>query len=443
MSKRRRHLDDDDIPCAASIKTKTRCAIPDGRKNIKRARIAPAAHELCESASLHPAVGVLPAEMLSEIVRRLPLADLAATAASGAPLASAAQAALARNLERSLGVAGVRDVNGDPMGAVAVMYNAIGHDDAATLKAILTAGLVREIDEPLPPMTVMELWETPIVAVFHIHNDDIVECPGSVRWKRADYQARRLYDTARNVGMMPFCNTCRTLPQTPLVRAIRCGSRRCVRTLLAAGARPQPPPEALLGVALERILLTHVAIAERHQSPRWPYERVWLPCPNRRTDRLGIVEDLVATFTRTPPPLHLLDTNPLSMLRYGANECVGKDNEYDDLPRALGAILGAGYSSDEPVSQLPLPHVPAYRLWWAHTISPCGAYGARHRPAKPRTETGPTREALATTTERQAAGIRFLDALDEGVGRSERLIAYTMLHMYQRAAPEPCSHLVD
>ncbi|WBR14848.1 hypothetical protein pkur_cds_674 [Pandoravirus kuranda] len=426
------------------MKTKTRCTTTLGeRKNTKRARIAQAAHEPCVLASPNPAISVLPPEMLAEIVRRLSLADLAATAASGAPLASAAQAALARNLKRSLDVAGVGDANGDPMGAVAVMYNAIGHDDASTLKAILTAGLVREIDEPLPSMTAMELWKTPIVAVFHIRDDDIIECPKSVRWKRADYQARRLYDTAHDVGAMPFRNTCRTLPQTPLVRAIRCGSRRCVRTLLAAGARPHPSPEALLGVALERILLTRVAIAERHLSPRWPHGRVWLPLPDRRTDRLGIIEDLTATFTRTPPPLHLLDTNPLSMLRYGANVCVGKDDEYDDLPRAIGAILGAGYSPDEPVSRLPLPDVPADGLLWSHTVSPYGAYGARHRPAKPRTETDPTRAALVITTERQAAGIRFLDALGEGVGRSERLIAHTMLHMYQRAAPEPCSHLVD
>lgn len=401
------------------------------------------AHNPHALASLDPAINVLPAEMLSEIVQRLPLADLAATAASGAPLASAAQAVLARNLERSLDVAGVRDVNSDPMGAVAVMYNAIGHDDAATLKAILTAGLVRAIDEPLPPMTVMKSWETPIVAVYHLHDRDTIECPDSVCRRGTDYRATHLCDTAHDVGMMPFRNTCRTLPQTPLVRAIRCGSRRCVRTLLAAGARPHPSPEALLGVALERLFLTHVAIAERHRSPRWPYKRVWLPLPDRRTDRLGIIEDLTATFTRTPPPLHLLDTNPLSLLRYSANARAGKGDEYDDLPRALGAILGAGYSPDEPVSQLPLPDVPAHGLLWSHTVSPYGAYGARHRPAKPRAETDPTHEALVTTTERQAAEIRFLDALGVGVDRTERLIAYAMLHMYQRAAPEPCSHLAD
>ncbi|AVK76334.1 hypothetical protein pneo_cds_727 [Pandoravirus neocaledonia] len=82
-------------------------------------------------------------------------------------------------------------------------------------------------------------------------------------------------------------------------------------------------------------------------------------------------------------------------------------------------------------------------MWWPHTMAPCGAYGARHSPAKPRVEVNPTHEALVTTTERQAAAIRFLDVLGVGVDRSERLVAYTMLHMYQRAAPEPCSYLVD
>lgn len=404
-----------------------------GRKGRKRPRVAPSENEPHTIASTGPAIALLPTEMLFVIVQKLALPDLARTATSGAPLAPVAQAILAQRLKAALDTVGVSDVDRDPVGAIAVLHNAISHDNAINLKAILDAGLAREIDEPLPPMAVMASWKTPIAVVLHLHNEGtayIIERPDSGRVMREVYQTGGLYDTAHDVCATPLRHSCRTLPQTPLVRAIRCGSRRCVRTLLAAGARPYPSPEALLGAALERIFLTRVAIAERHSRGRPPYGHVWVPCADRYTDRLGIVEDITAAFARTPPPLPLLDTNPLSMLRYGADESIDKDSPDDGLPRALGALLNAGYSSAEPVTRLPPSDASQHGLWWSHAVAPIAGYGACRRPIKSRAEVDITRENITAPTECQAAALALYEA--HGFHCCEGVNAFVMLHTYAR-----------
>lgn len=395
----------------------------------KRARTATAA-----AGSPEPAIDILPVEMLAEIVQKLSPADLVATSASGAPLASAAQAGLTRRLKGALNVAGVSDVDSDPAGAVAVLHNTISHDDAMTLKAILEAGFRRAIEDPLPPIASMTEWQAPIAAVFYLHGCDMIE--GAYRFwdRREDGAHREIYDVANDVGMLAHSDeTWRVLPPTPLVRAILCGARRCVRALLAAGVHPHPSPEALLGAAVERVLLTHVAIAERCPSGTWHR------CLDRATDRVGIIEDLTAAFARTPPPLPLMDANPLSILRYGATTCV----EYGDVPTKSGAlfrvmkgIFDAGYSPDEPVSRLPTSYILSRCLLRPSVTTPAGlnaTYGSHYLRDMP----GGTRQHLRfpTLTERQAAAIIACDYEDIGISLGETRTAEMVLAMYEHLAP--------
>ncbi|WBR14845.1 hypothetical protein pkur_cds_671 [Pandoravirus kuranda] len=405
----------------------------DGRPK-KRARMASTAEERTATNTAEPVINLLPVEMLAEIVQNLSPADLVATTASGAPLASAAQAVLSRRLEGALKIAGVSEVDSDPVGAATVLHNAISHDDVVALKAILGAGFQRTINEPLPPIKSMVEWETPIAAVFYLHGCDTIE--GAYRFwdRRSDGAHLEICDVADDVGMLARRDeTCRVLPPTPLVRAILCGARRCVRALLAAGAHPHPSPEALLGAAVERVVLTHVAIAERCPSGTWYH------CPDRATDRAGIVEDLTAAFVRTPPPLPLMDANPLSMLRYGASVC----DPYGDGPtksgtlfRAAKAVYDAGYSPDEPVSRLPTPYNVA-RCLLLRTVtapaSPSATYGS-HYLRDMRCGTS-QHLRFPTLTERQAAVIIASDYEDIGISLGETRTAEMVFVIYEHLAP--------
>ncbi|AJF97215.1 hypothetical protein TW95_gp0481 [Pandoravirus inopinatum] len=410
--------------------------VPFGGRARKRARTAttttadePPAVDLFE-----PAVYRLPAEMLAEIVQRLPPADLVATTASGAPLASAAQAVLGRRLEAALKVAGVSDVDSDPVGAVAILNNAISHDDATTLKAILNVGFRRAINEPLPPITSMVKWDTPTAMVSYLHGRDRIECADGLRNRREDGAHREICDVAHDVSMMARDGyTWRVLPHTPLVRAILCGARRCVRTLLSAGARPHPSPEALLGAAVERIFLTHVAIVECRQLG------MWHRCPDRATDRVGIVEDLTGAFARTPPPLPLMDANPLSMLRCGATASAVYDDgpaKSDILFRVLKRIADVGYSPDEPVTQLPSPHLSWCGVPWRTAAAPGGphaTYGSlclRDRPG----DGGPSHR-FPTLTERLTAAVIACDHEDIGIPPYEMEIAEAIFAIYEHISP--------
>nr|UDO47173.1 hypothetical protein [Pandoravirus massiliensis] len=167
------------------METEMQHAPLDGRRR-KRARTAVTADEQIASNMSEPVITMLPIEMLAEIVQKLSPADLVAATASGAPLASAAQAVLARRLEGALKLAGVSDAESDPVGAATVLYNAISHDDATTLKAILEAGFRRAIEDPLPPIKSMAEWETPIAAVFYLHGCDMVECVHRFQNRRDD-----------------------------------------------------------------------------------------------------------------------------------------------------------------------------------------------------------------------------------------------------------------
>lgn len=414
------------------MEIETQRAPLDGSRR-KRARTTTTADEWIATNTSEPAINILPVEMLAEIVQRLPSSDLVATAASGAPLASAARAVLTRRLERALKVAGVSDVDSDPLGATAILHNAIGHDDATTLKAILGAGFQRAIDEPLPPITSMAKWETPTVAVFYLHGCDMIEC-ADIFLDRKDGARHEICDVTNDVSMMARSDvTWRVLPHTPLVRAILCGSRRCVRVLLAAGARPYPSTEALLGAAVERVLLTHVAIAEHRPSG------TWYGCSDRATDRIGIVEDLTATFARTPLPLPLMDANPLSLLRYGANMCAAYGDDRakgDTVFRVLKRIVDAGYSPDEPATRLPTPYMLSCGSLRRTVIapgSPNATYGSdclRDMPGG----VGQHRR-FPILTERQAAAIIACDPEDIGICQSEMRIAAAVFAIYEHLAP--------
>lgn len=393
------------------------------------------------------AIGLLPAEVLEAILDWLAPRDLAAVAASGAPLCNASRAMLARRLARALAITGVYDVEYDPLGALVVLHNAISRDDPITTKAIVRAGLVRSLDEPLPPIKSMLEWDTPIVAAFYLDNDGAMERGDSGPWEKdngnRDYKIELDVSTSTSSTLRSW----RVLPHTPLVRAIQCGARKCVRVLLAAGARPHPSPEALLGCALDRIFHTHVAIAESHCRNRdyWHWDKTWAPQPHRSTDRVGIVEDLVAAFGRTPPPLPLLDDNPLSALRYGALVSCrrGHGTAATNLERVLRALLRAGYSPDERMSQLP--------PLWAVMGTPeerteRDTEGAWTRLAGPDSRPWTPRDAFArrrepnTETEREAAAVMCVQLVRESGGDVESvLIPMAMISMYERLVPRSAS----
>lgn len=389
------------------------------------------------------AIGVLPNEMLQAIVGCLAPRDLPAVAASGAPLSNAARAALDRRLLQALAVTGVEDADDDPLGALVVLHNAITRDDPVTTKAILDAGLADSINEPLPAIKNMPEWDTPIVAAFYLDNDGTMERSASTPW---DGDGKHGYDMAFDVSTSTSSTlrSWRILPHTPLVRAIQCGARRCVRVLLAAGARPCPSPEALLGCALDRIFHTHVAIAEYHShihDDYWRSHHAWVPRPHRATDRVGIVEDLVATFARTPPPLPMFDINPLSALRYGTLfSCrKGHGTAGTDLERVLGAVLGAGYSPDERMSRLPplwaVMGTPEERTETQARDTWTRLAGPDSRPWTPRDSFAKRRET-DMDTEREAAAIMCVQWIRESGGNAKSmLIPMAILAMYGRLVP--------
>ncbi|WBR14839.1 hypothetical protein pkur_cds_665 [Pandoravirus kuranda] len=417
----------------------------------KRARVS--ACEAPSYASKTPAdcaIDVLPVEILQAILDWLAPRDLVAVAASGAPLCNAARAMLARRLERVLAATGVESVEDDPLGALVVLHNAISRDDPVTTTAVLRAGLARSIDEPLPAIKNMPKWDTPIIAAFYLDNDGTMERGDSRPWEkdngRGDYKIEFDVSTSTSSTLRSW----RVLSHTPLVRAIQCGARRCVRVLLAAGARPLPSPEALLGCALDRIFHTHVATAERHCTNRsyYRWDNTWVPQPHRPTNRVGIVDDLVAAFARTPPPLPLLDDNPLSALRYGALVSCrkGHGTAAVDLERVLRALLGAGYSPDERMSQLP--------PWWGVLGTPeertekqtkdswtCSK-GPDSRPWTPRDAFARRREP-DTETEREAAAVMCAQLIRASGGNVESvIIPMAMMSMYERLVPRPAA-LID
>lgn len=389
-------------------------------------------------------IGALPVEILQAILDWLAPRDLVAVAASGAPLCNTARAMLARRLERALAITGVESVEDDPLGALVVLHNAISRDDPVTTAAVLQAGLAHSVDEPLPAIKSMLEWDTPIVAAFYLDNDGTMERGDSKPWdKDTGHKYNIDYDVSTSTSST--LRSWRVLPRTPLVRAIQCGARKCVRVLLAAGARPHPSPEALLGCAVDRIFHTHVAIAESHCINRsyYRWDNTWLPQPHRPTDRVGIVEDLVAAFARTPPPLPLFDDNPLSALRYGALVSCrkGHGTAATDIERVLGALLGAGYSPDERMSQLPpfwgVMGTPEERTEkqsesvWAHFVGPDS------RPWMPRDAFARRREP-DTETEREAAAIMCVRLIRASGGNVESIvIPMAMMSMYERLVPRP------
>jgi hypothetical protein len=177
------------------------------------------------------------------------------------------------------------------------------------------------------------------------------------------------YRVGDDVAGFPLAasNGCRLPCVTdPLTRAVDYGSRRCVQALVQSGAQPAPSIEALLVVALDRLLWESVIVVDCQTghglSNDVPIE--WGPPTSRAVDLAGIVGDLLKAFARSSPISHL-DMNPLSALRatVSSNDRLGRVSPIGSInstARLVGqirqtvdALLRAGYSPDEPVASLP------------------------------------------------------------------------------------------
>lgn len=85
---------------------------------------------------------------------------------------------------------------------------------------------------------------------------------------------------------------------------------------MAAGARPRPSVETPLACAIDRLVYRTVLVVQRRRgSTAGHVFPAWGTPEHRGVDGPGIVDDLLAAFARTPPPLDALDVNPLSVLR--------------------------------------------------------------------------------------------------------------------------------
>ncbi|AGO84654.1 hypothetical protein psal_cds_700 [Pandoravirus salinus] len=315
-----------------------------------------------------------PYEIVVAVVDRLCSRDVAAAAASGALLAVAAREALAKRLTAALIRVGIKPQDGiDVMAHYVALHNAIARDDPVTVAAVLRVGVIPSPDAQMPPIESMAYWATSITATFGVTADNHVW--GAPSTNRVRYVPCRVpgrngvipYELGDDLGAIhvlavPLPRS--ALPQTPLVKAVRCGSRRVVRTLLAAGARPLPSVETLLACAIDRLAYGTVLLVEHRRGTAGRAPSTWATPEHRKVDGPGIIDDLLAAFARTPPPLGVLDINPLSVLR-GALEWAGDaygrdqveepvDGPLSRITRSLSSLIAAGYSPDERISLVPL-----------------------------------------------------------------------------------------
>lgn len=319
----------------------------------------------------------LPYEIVVAVVGCLCLRDTAAAAASGARLAVAAREALDKRLVSMLVAAGIdphdNGGGGDVLAHYAALHNAIAYDDPVTVAAVLRAGVIASLDAPMPLIEVVSPWVPSVAAVFALTGDHHVCAappPSPARFMTCRMPSRdgnvpyQLDDDLGAARVSAVFLPRGPIQQTPLVKAVRCASRRVVRTLLSAGARPYPSPETLLACAMDRLVDDAVLVVRRrHVSVGARVDDLWDAPQCRTIDGPGIVGDLLVAFARTPPPLGPLDVNPLSCLRgtlYWAKKAYPwnqleepTDGPLSRFARALSALLAAGYSPDERVSLIP------------------------------------------------------------------------------------------
>lgn len=242
--------------------------------------------------------------------------------------------------------------------------NALSRDDPDMLRAVALG------DCPLLAVGSLCRLATPVTCVFALGLGGVVGRAGAtaiiVRTPRRD--GTIAYDLEDDAGgaLSPLCLP---LPrcasgESPLTRAVACGSRRCVKALVDAGARAEPSIEALLAVALDRLFWDAVAAVDcRSQSLPPCATTMWERRVDRVVDPVVVLGDLLVAFPRSAP-LHPLDANPLSVLRAVVSggdflrrsgvDARASTPLCERVACAADMLLRAGYTPDECVARMPL-----------------------------------------------------------------------------------------
>lgn len=240
--------------------------------------------------------------------------------------------------------------------------NALSRDDPEMLRSV---GLG---DWPLLAVGSLCRVATPVTCVFVLGLGGVVGRAGAtaivVRTPRRDGTIAYNAEDDAGGALSPLC-----LPlarcaagESPLTRAVACGSRRCVKTLVDAGVRAEPSIEALLAVALDRLFWDAVAAVDCCSQSLPPCATTtWDRRVDRAVDPVAVLGDLLDAFPRSVL-LHPLDVNPLSVLRAvvsGGDFLRGSAHRRASTPlcervaRAVDMLLRAGYTPDERVACVP------------------------------------------------------------------------------------------
>lgn len=291
-------------------------------------------------------IDVLPVELVDRILRDPALSDRDRLNArlSGHPLAPVAADLLRRTLDMALDAVAVSP--DDHMGWMAAFNNALVRDDTVTLAAMIDrdGGLVERV---MPTPAQLARWVSGLLAVFYAEDSATT---ADIEWLSLDtIEVSRFehYET-RHIPV----------PLTPLVRAIHVGARRCVRLLVARGARPLPSVEALLAVPLNTLFQQRITVVETFVDELNDGSLDASRVERREVDWLPILGDLLSAFARSPS-LDPADANPFYVLRATAlRETLATDppmafttdSMLERLRAALAMLAGAGYSPLDPIS---------------------------------------------------------------------------------------------
>jgi hypothetical protein len=402
-----------------------RCLAKGGHKHKRAAHMAkPAAKGATGRANadgggdddmVQSAFEALPCEIVVAILDHLPPRDVAAVASTDSALYAIARPSLDRSLADVLSAAGVV-VDRDPVAHFAALHNAIARDDPTTVLAILKAGIISSVDDQMPSVDFLGHHATPVTIVFGIGFGDVMigDCiPGTHRtWRGHALTDPHNVDswrrTDRDISTMPLLSVSLVddVPMaTPLIKAVRYGSRRVVRALLAIGARAAPSLETLLACALDRLCDCAAGLIDHHMTTKGcNAQGAWGTLEKRDTDVVAIVGDLLATFERARPTLGIFDLNPLSVLR-----CVISPHRSDGFVPPVATLvemlMAAGYSPDDPLSLICTGRLrPSQICETQHATSPGKIHtwsdGARLIESD---EIAALRHCQAQATERQAA----------------------------------------
>nr|UMO78567.1 hypothetical protein [Pandoravirus belohorizontensis] len=243
--------------------------------------------------------------------------------------------------------------------------NALSRDDPDMLRSV---GLG---DCPLPAVESLCRLATPVTCVFVLGLGGVVGRAGATaiiaRTPRRDGTIDYNVEDDAGDALSPLCLSLprRASGESPLTRAVACGSRRCVKALADAGARAEPSIEALLAVALDRLFWDAVAAVDCCSQSLPPCATTtWDRRVDRAVDPVAVLGDLLVAFPRSAL-LHPLDVNPLSVLRAvvsGGDFLRGGGSAHrrastplcERVARAVDMLLRAGYTPDERVARVPL-----------------------------------------------------------------------------------------